>query len=183
MVPAENAEISIVNCSLNLGCGRKRVLNAVNVDRTEETEPDIVHDLNLRPWPFPDNAFSEAQGYDVMEHLQDTVAVMEEIHRVCRSGALVRLTVPHFSSANAYTDPTHCHYFGFFSFDYFTHDSELSFYSRARFQRRHARIMFYPTILSRLIWRLANRYPHAYERRWAWVFPAWYLYFELEVIK
>jgi hypothetical protein len=33
------------------------------------------------------------------------------------------------------------------------------------------------------VWRLANRYPAAYERRWAWIFPAWYLYFELEVDK
>lgn len=35
----------------------------------------------------------------------------------------------------------------------------------------------------KLIWRIANRYPQAYERRWAWLFPAWFLSFELEVIQ
>jgi len=168
---------------LNLGCGRKYIAGAVNLDCTPDTQPDVVHNLNLAPWPFADNRFSEIQGFDVIEHLQDIVCAMEEIHRISRPGALVRLTVPHFSCSNAYTDPTHRHYFGFFSFDYFTQESELSFYSRARFRRRSARLVFYPTLLSKLIWRLANRYPEAYERRWAWMFPAWYLHFELEVVK
>ena len=35
----------------------------------------------------------------------------------------------------------------------------------------------------KLIWRIANRYPQAFERRWAWLFPAWLLSVELEVIK
>ena len=33
------------------------------------------------------------------------------------------------------------------------------------------------------VWRLANRFPAAYERRGAWIFPAWFLYVELEVVK
>ena len=39
------------------------------------------------------------------------------------------------------------------------------------------------TLVNKLVWRLANRYPEAYERRWAWVFPAFFLSFELEVVK
>jgi len=42
---------------LNLGCGRKRMENAINLDRTAETAPDIVHDLNQTPWPFPHDSF------------------------------------------------------------------------------------------------------------------------------
>jgi hypothetical protein len=33
------------------------------------------------------------------------------------------------------------------------------------------------------VFQLANRWPHEYERRWAWMFPAWFLYYELEVVK
>jgi hypothetical protein len=91
--------------------------------------------------------------------------------------------VPHFSCSNAFTDPTHRHYFGRFSFDYVTDGHELSFYSRARFVERTCRIIFHPTLLNKLVWRLANRYPAEYERRWAWIFPAWFLSVELEVIK
>jgi SAM-dependent methyltransferase len=156
---------------------------AINVDRTAETEPDVVHDLNRTPWPFPDNAFSAVYAFDVLEHLDDLVRVMEEVHRISRNGALVHITVPHFSCANAFTDPTHRHYFGYASFDYFTEESELSFYSSVRFRKRTTRLFFYPTLLSKVVWRLANRYPAAYERRWAWIVPAWYLHFELEVVK
>lgn len=168
---------------LNLGCGLKRLPDAINLDVTPDTNPDVVHDLNCVPWPFPDDHFQEVLAYDVIEHLDDTISVLEEIHRVSRQGAIVRITVPHFSCANAFTDPTHRHYFGRFSFDYVTGASEYSFYTRARFCQRSVQLIFYPTLANKLIWRVANRFPAAYERRWAWVFPAWYSYFELEVQK
>jgi SAM-dependent methyltransferase len=169
--------------TLNLGCGLKHVPEAVNLDITRETQPDVVHDLNQTPWPLPDNHFREVLAYDVIEHLEDFIAVMEEIHRVCSDGAVVRITVPHFSCANAFTDPTHRRLFGYFSFDYVTGDNEIQFYSQARFKKLSSRLIFYPSLLNKLVWRLANRYPAAYERRWAWMFPAWYLYFELRVVK
>jgi SAM-dependent methyltransferase len=169
--------------SLNLGCGRKHVAGAVNLDFNPETLPDVVHDLNQLPWPLPDDHFREVLAYDVIEHLDDFIPVMEEIHRVCRDRAVVRIAVPHFSSPEAYTDPTHRRYFGHLSFDYVTGEHELQFYTRVRFRKLHSRIIFWPTLVNKLVWRLANRHPAAYERRWAWMFPAWYLYFELEVRK
>ena len=108
---------------------------------------------------------------------------MEEIHRVCRDGAIVRITVPRFSSPNAYTDPTHLHCFGWPSFSYLTGENEASFYSKCRFRRRLTQIMFAKTLFNKLVHRFANHFPQAYERRWAWIFPAWFLYFELEVVK
>lgn len=169
--------------TLNLGSGRKKVSGAVNLDITDRTDPDVVHDLNRRPWPFAEGQFLEVLAHDVIEHLDDVVATMEEIHRVCADGAVVRITLPHFSSANAFTDPTHRHYFGWYSFDYFTGEHQFSFYTDRRFRRRESRIVFAPTLVNKLVWRLANRWPSAYEGRWAWMFPAWFLYFELEVVK
>jgi hypothetical protein len=168
---------------LNLGCGRKHVSGALNLDLSPDTNPDCVYDLNVLPWPFPDDHFNEVLAYDLIEHLGDTIRTLEEIHRICRNGAVVRITLPHFSCANAYTDPTHRHYFGRFSFDYFTGENELPFYTRARFRRRWSQIIFYPTLVNKIVRRFAGRYPAAYERRWAWMFPAWFLYFELEVLK
>lgn len=168
---------------LNLGSGRKHVPSAVNLDLVADTGPDVVHDLNVRPWPLPSGRFREVLAHDVVEHLGDVVATMKEIHRVCADGAVVRLTVPHFSCANAFTDPTHRHYFGWFSFHYFTGEHEFSFYSRARFRQRASTIVFQPTLCNKVVRRLANRYPARYERRWAWMFPAWFLYVEPEVVK
>lgn len=168
---------------LNLGCGQKRVEGAVNVDVTERVAPDLLCDLNRRPWPFPDDHFTEVLAYDVVEHLEDVMATFEEVHRVARAGAVVRVTVPHFSSGNAYTDPTHRHFFGYHTLDYLTDEGEFSFYMRARFRVRHRQIIFWPTLLNKIVWRLANRWPMWYELRWAWVFPALFLTFELEVVK
>ena len=168
---------------LNLGCGNRRVEGAINLDVTPDTAPDVVHDLDVLPWPFPSDQFREVLANDVIEHLGDTLAVLGEIHRVCADGAVVRITVPHFSCANAFTDPTHRRYFGRFSFEYFTEGHELSFYTRARFRQRSCRLVFHPTLVNKLVWRLANRYPERYERRWAWIFPAWFMSVELEVVK
>jgi Methyltransferase domain len=169
--------------TLNLGCGLKHLPEAVNLDFNRQTSPDVLHNLNKAPWPLPDNHFREVLAYDVIEHLEDFVVTMEEIHRVSQPGAIVRITVPHYSCANAYTDPTHRRLFGYFSFDYVTGDHEIQFYSSARFKKLSSRLMFYPSLINKLVWRLANHYPASYERCWAWIFSAWYLYFELEVQK
>ena len=168
---------------LNLGCGRKLIKGAVNVDISGGVGADVVHDLANTPWPLPSDAFNEVHAYDVIEHLEDVVGAMQEIHRVCRAGARVLITVPHFSAANAFTDPTHRHQFSAFSFDYFSDGHDLAFYSDARFKRRRAQIVFYPTAANKVVHRLANRFPLRYEQRWAWVFPAWFLSFELEAVK
>jgi SAM-dependent methyltransferase len=186
MSPKESLELSSALekfSVLNLGAGRKRRSDALNVDLVADTNPELVWDLNRLPWPLPSNHFREILAYDVIEHLDNLIPVIEEIHRVCAPGAVVRITLPHFSCANAFTDPTHRHYFSWFSFHYFTGENQWEFYTTRRFKRIGGLIHFYPTLLNKIVWRLANRYPEAYERRWAWIFPAWFLAFELEVIK
>jgi len=168
---------------LNLGCGRKKMADAVNLDISGDVGADVVHDLAAMPWPLPADTFREVHATDVIEHLDDTLKVMEEIHRICQSGAVVHVTVPHFSSANAFTDPTHRKHFSYFSFDYFDEAHPFGFYSRARFRRVRSQIVFDPTWTNKLVHRLANRNPRRYEQRWAWMFPAWFLSIDLEVVK
>ena len=156
---------------------------ALNLDLSADVGAEIVHDLTRMPWPLPAGQFREVYAFDVIEHLANIVGVMEEIHRICRPGAKVHITVPHFSSANAFTDPTHLHQFSYFSFDYFDESHGLAFYSTARFKRSHVQIVFYPRLVNKLVHRFANRHPEKYEQRWAWIFPAWFLSIDLEVVK
>ena len=169
---------------LNVGSGKDRSIGgAVTLDVNPSTSPDIVHDLNKFPWPFDDDTFEAIHCMDVIEHMEDVVKTMEEMHRISRVGARVYIATPHFSCANSYTDPTHRHHLGFFSFDYFTGENQWDFYTRARFKKVKARLHFYGKYKNMHISWLANRYPQFYEEHLTWIFPAWYISFELEAIK
>jgi glycosyltransferase involved in cell wall biosynthesis len=171
---------------LHLGCGHNLAAGAVNVDVRANVGADVVHDLNQRPWPFPDNRFGAVIATHVIEHLHDTVATMEEIHRVCRHGATVKIVTPHFSSPNAFTDPTHCRYFGYYSFQFFTGEQPNALGDPPRFRRRKTWLVFASTrirILEGVGARLAKWNPQRYEHRFSVFFPAEELHNELEVVK
>ena len=168
---------------LNLGCGRKRREACLNVDRAAQVAPDLVWDLDQFPYPLPDSHFSRIFAGDVVEHLADIPAFMREAHRLLAPGGLLEITTPHFSCANSYTDPTHRHHLGYFSFDYFTRGHELEYYADATFEIVGRQIVFHQTLLSRIFSHLANRYPDTYEQRFAWIVPAWFLIFRLAALK
>ena len=168
---------------LNVGSGRRYDPEAVNLDLTKDTNPDVVHNLEVFPWPFPEDRFQSVQMRDVIEHLSDTLKTIEELHRICTPGGIIHIVVPHYSSNGAFTDPTHRSFFSALTFDYFTEDHPQNFYTKCRFKRRSLQLVFRPTLLNKIIWRLANRYLQAYENAWAWRFPAWFISVELEVVK
>jgi hypothetical protein len=72
---------------------------------------------------------------------------------------------------------------GLHSFDYFLEDHALSFYSRARFIIRRRQLYFRGWLVGRLPYHFARAYPDFYGTDLAWIFPAWFLYFELEAVK
>jgi hypothetical protein len=113
--------------------------------------------------------------------------VLGQIHRVGRGGATAHVTVSHFSSANAFTDPLHRHGFGSHSFDPFVesngHTHALARYRHTRFRRVSRTIHFHPSLLNKVVWRSANRRLDAYEHCWARMFPTWFLSVRLEVVK
>lgn len=162
---------------LNLGCGLRKKADCLNVDL--RGEPDMVLDLDRHPWPLPRNHFEHAWALDVVEHLADIPAFIEDVHAVLAPGGIVEITTPHFSCANAYTDPTHRHHLSYFSFDYFTDASQWSFYSPARFEIVERTLVFHPSRLDGLMSRFARRRPALYEKRLAWLWPAWFLIFKL----
>jgi SAM-dependent methyltransferase len=168
--------------ALNLGSGKRYDPEAVNLDITAATSPDVIHDLDDIPWPFEDDRFELVRAIDVIEHLSHPLRAMEEIHRITRCGGTVEIVVPHFSSANAYTDLTHRSFFGWHSFDYLTGEHFHDFYSPHRFAIRRRRLWFKGGLANRVAQRFAERWPERYEQRWAWMFPACFLDFELEVV-
>lgn len=169
--------------ALNLGCGKNRRADCWNVDLVAALEPDLVWDLDHTPYPLPANHFERIYAHDVVEHLGDLKAFMEEVHRLLTPGGVVEITTPHFSSANSFTDPTHRHHLGCSSFDYFTDGSAWNFYSPARFKVAERILVFQHSLTNRFVARWANRHPQRYEQRWCWLFPAWFLIFKLAAQK
>ena len=128
---------------LNLGCGKTRIPNSLGVDRVRiEKYVDIVHDLDLLPYPFKDNLADEIHLYHVLEHLQGPIKKLEELHRVLKPNGILHIRVPHFSSMGAFTDITHIRPFGYMSFDCFEKNAYHHFYTKASFSIIKKRIKY-----------------------------------------
>ena len=173
---------------LDVGCGMRKRAGAVGIDVNPRSQADVIHDLSKFPYPFSDNYFDEIVCDNVLEHLDDIVAVMEEMHRIGKQNALVRIIVPFFAHRNANTDPTHRHFFGVHSFDYFVEGTDnASFrYSTARyelvsveFEKGLEQVHWFDRIIK---W-FANGRKDMYENRLAYIFPLKNLTFELRVKK
>lgn len=178
--------------TLDLGCGRAKTPGAIGLDRNRDSDADVLYDVDQVPYPFRENTFDRVICNGIIEHVDDVVRVMEELHRICRAGAVIAVTTPYFTSVDAFTDPTHRHYFSSRSFDYFTGEfPEYAFYSKARFRKQTVDIRFWS--LPRLghirpqHWLgakiLADHLPMLYERFFAYLLPAQSIFYELVVVK
>jgi SAM-dependent methyltransferase len=167
---------------LDLGAGIvTRAPGAIRADFARAAKPDVVLDAG-RPLPFKTGSIARVYCFDLLEHLSDVPAAVSEMHRVLAPGGTVLLTVPHFSCANTFTDPTHRHQFGWRSFDYFEPGHGQYYYTGGRFHVVRRTLRFHGGPLDAVVRRVAARWPDWYEHRLAWVFPAWYLEFELRAV-
>ena len=89
---------------LNLGCGLSPKPGYVNVDCNARYPVDVVHDLDVYPWPFSDDEFERIELDHVLEHLSDVRPVLTELYRITKPGGTVRIRVPHFSRGFTHWD-------------------------------------------------------------------------------
>lgn len=171
---------------LHLGCGRNKIADSLGVDIAPSPAVDLIWDLNKIPWPLPTASFDKVYLIDVLEHLDNVISVMEEVHRVSKEGATVFIQSPFASSFRVWADPSHRRGFTSTSFRYFTAEFCAAHfeYSKARFRVRHVEYRVCPSRwYDRLIAALANRFKTVYEKRFLYWFPLDNIYFELVVEK
>ncbi len=82
---------------LNIGCGAFKKPGYLNLDADPRAQPDVVHDLNVFPYPFPAESFSLIEADHILEHLNNPFKVMSELHRMLTDTGQLIVRVPHFS--------------------------------------------------------------------------------------
>lgn len=166
---------------LDLGCGTDKLPGAVGMDVNPASHADVIHDLDVRPWPFEDDSFDFIRAQDVLEHVGDFFGVMAEIHRVARPNAVVEVRMPFMSSRNYATDPTHRRPGTSETFDYFDPSKPLGRYryttTRFTLMEFHysrgyrGRVGRWLSTLDRAVLPWIHKHHHEYELYFAYLYP------------
>jgi SAM-dependent methyltransferase len=173
---------------LDLGCGKKKYPGSIGLDISPDTDADVIHDMNKTPYPFEDNTFDFVYMDNIIEHVNDIIEVMEEVYRITKNGAKVKIIVPYFRSLYAFIDPTHKHFFTTMSFNYFEPGhkfNQLYKYSNAQF--KVLSVVFDEnmghSLIGKIIAGIANRKPGLYEYRLSHLYPLKTLTYNLQTVK
>lgn len=172
---------------LNLGCGNDYKKGYWNCDVSPLVNTDEIVDLEKPLNTFQSNSVDEIICNHTLEHINNFIPLMHELHRICRNGAIIKIKTPFYSSWGQYNDPTHVGFFSPFSFEYFkagnySHEvdcSEDMFKVKARINFAIGRLKFMNFIMSPLM-NISQKF---YCRFFAFIIPASEIYFELEVCK
>src|SRR5262245_48791373 len=172
---------------IDLGSGPRPRAGCYALDHLALEGIDIVADLNRPLELLPDDCAEYIYSSNVLEHVNDLLPLLAELHRITRPGGLIEIIVPHFSNPYYYSDPTHVRFFGLYTMNYFV-DTEKqpqawrvpAFYSATRFEMESVRLLFYRTNLFdrlfvpflRYLVNHSARTQNFYERRLCWILPA-----------
>jgi SAM-dependent methyltransferase len=167
---------------LDIGCGSAKFAGAIGLDISADTDADVVHDLDVFPYPIEDASFDQILMQDVIEHVAQPIRVFEELHRIARPGARIQLRTPHYSSVLAYGDPTHRHYFSTVAIRSLG-EPRFAHYTDVRFREIHVTLDLWLPFRLTGIAALANRYQLPYESYFAFRFPTMNIRAEFEVVK
>ena len=168
--------------TLILGSAGHQAPEAVTLDIDPAHHPDVVHDLNVFPYPFQDNQFAEIVCHHVLEHLNDLPPAMRELHRICAPDGVIRIEVPHYSSWLA-NSPEHKLRFGYFAFDGYVADGIVTWITGHKFRLLKRELTFHRRFRAFQLHRWFNRSPLSYERFWTYRFPAEHVKVWLQPIK
>lgn len=111
--------------ALDLGCGDNKVtyeqlvqnglvsdgsqVEIIGVDNQKCKSVDKQHDLTKFPYPFKDNSVDTFYSAHFVEHLtgEQRIKFFNEVYRILKPNARIRLIHPYYKSARAVQDPTH----------------------------------------------------------------------------
>ena len=124
---------------LNFGCGFDIRSGYVNFDR--EPLPGVDISASIDPYyprlPFKDGEFDEILAFHVLEHVANKVGIMEELWRISRNNALIKIKLPDRNHSDAFLDPTHLSYWEVDTIDFFLPGHLRGYYTPTKFGLLH----------------------------------------------
>jgi len=118
---------------LDIACGHHKSSGWTGIDIQRLPGVDIVHDLNLHPWPIESESVAQAKAWHIVEHIPPVVVTtegtrrpllefMDECWRVLIEGARLDIETPYGLSDGFVHDPTHCNMINEITFEHFDPD-------------------------------------------------------------
>jgi len=95
---------------LNLGAGNdiKDIEEWVNHDICyHRPEIEQAWDLNVFPYPWPNNRFEVIKMWDVLEHLDHRLEVLDELWRILKPGGVLKIRAPGPDNKTVWRDLVH----------------------------------------------------------------------------
>ncbi len=129
---------------LDIGCGRSKAPGSYGVDQFQLPGVDLVCNLNEQ-WPLDDASFDHVVFRHSIVHLNSLEHALREARRVLRKGGTVEIVSPHFSSDNAFTDPTMNFSTGWRTLDFYCSNGATlyGYYGQTGLRLKHKRIHLY----------------------------------------
>lgn len=95
---------------LDIGCGENKQKGFIGLDKRPLEGVDIVHDLEVFPYPLPDDICHLIAGSHIVEHLKPWLMIdfMNELWRIMKHRGQLALATPYAGSPGFWQDPTHC---------------------------------------------------------------------------
>jgi SAM-dependent methyltransferase len=128
---------------VDLGAAHGKPSGFIGVDIESSPDVDKVCDVS-EGLPFDDSSVGIIRAMDFLEHIPDSVGLMNEIYRVLVDGGWLLSGTPSTDGRGAFQDPTHVSFFNQNNFWYYTNKDYADYVPgiRCRFQAMRVETYF-----------------------------------------
>ena len=181
---------------LNLGCGKDIKEGYTNLDIVNYGG-NMIHNINIFPYPFEENHFDEIYASHILEHLNNFHNSITELYRILKPNGILIVYAPFFLNTKYFGEPDHKIPFSIRTFDNYEYieNRKLKFYEKWKLNHRTnyegkaqfevLEKKFITSHFTALKWMdfFVNLEPVIYERFFAGIFSPEEVYFKLRAIK